>query len=134
MLRTSLCSDVQHLQQVQGVVGCGDQALMVGKLIEKVAALERTLLDAEKVRRQLHNDLVEIRGNIRVFARIRPCDRPPVAEATASDSLRLMVDAKPNDFYFDRYAATCAAHSPSSTRAAQRNRFYYAVVHTVSLL
>jgi Microtubule binding len=82
---------------------------MVGKLIEKVAALERTLLDAEKVRRKLHNDLVEIRGNIRVFCRIRPCDRPPVAEATAADAMRLMVDAKPNDFYFDR-CGPVAAH------------------------
>ena len=87
---------------LQGVVGCGDSALMVGKLIEKVAALERSLLDAERVRRKLHNDLMEIRGNIRVFCRIRPCARPPVAEATSSDSMRLVVDAKPNDFFFDR--------------------------------
>jgi uncharacterized protein YfkK (UPF0435 family) len=88
----------------QGVVGLGDSAQMVAKLIEKVAMLERSLMDAEKVRRKLHNDLVEIRGNVRVFCRIRPCDVAPVAEATSSDSMRLMVDGKPNDFFFDKCA------------------------------
>lgn len=85
-------------------MGCGDQAEMVHRLVEKVGNLEASLLECERVRRGLHNDLVELRGNIRVYARIRPTPRAPVAEATAADSLRLMVDAKPNDFFFDKCA------------------------------
>jgi hypothetical protein len=83
-------------------VGCGDQAVMVSKLVEKVGILESTMLESERQRRCLHNELVELRGNIRVFARIRPTDKVPVAEATSSTSMRLLVDAKPNDFQFDR--------------------------------
>ena len=68
--------------------------------------MERALLTAERVRRGLHNDLVEIRGNIRVFARLRPLDGAalPAAAPTARDALRLMVDGKPHDFYFDQCA------------------------------
>ncbi|WFD32825.1 kinesin-like nuclear fusion protein [Malassezia sp. CBS 17886] len=36
------------------------------------AALEQTLRDAESVRRRLHNQVQELRGNVRVFARVRP--------------------------------------------------------------
>jgi hypothetical protein len=96
---------------MQDVVGCGDNAKMVSKLVEKVGVLESTMLESERIRRGLHNDLVELRGNIRVFARIRPTDKVPVAEATSSTSMRLLVDAKPNDFQFDRCVARVAEHT-----------------------
>jgi hypothetical protein len=96
---------------MQDVVGCGDNAKMVSKLVEKVGVLESTMLESERIRRGLHNELVELRGNIRVFARIRPTDKVPVAEATSGTSMRLLVDAKPNDFQFDRCVARVAEHT-----------------------
>ncbi|EMD39009.1 hypothetical protein CERSUDRAFT_133709 [Gelatoporia subvermispora B] len=39
---------------------------------KKVAELERQVLDAETVRRKLHNMVQELKGNIRVFCRVRP--------------------------------------------------------------
>ena len=38
----------------------------------RVKELEEQLLDADEVRRQLHNQIQELRGNVRVFARMRP--------------------------------------------------------------
>lgn len=93
-------------------MGLGDSAQMVSTLIEKVAVMDRNLLQSEKDRRGLHNELVELRGNIRVFCRIRPTGGSPVAEATASDAVRLMVDAKPNDFTFDKFAPSHLLSSP----------------------
>jgi hypothetical protein len=78
--------------------------MMVGQLSRKVGTLEGMLVDAERVRRKLHNDLVEIRGNIRVFVRIRPTDKRSCTRVLSQDSVRLHVDNKPNDFFFDRYA------------------------------
>ena len=103
-LDTRLSKPLNAACRMQGVVGCGDQAEMVHRLVEKVGNLESSLLECERVRRGLHNDLVALRGNIRVYARIRPTPRAPVAEATSGDSLRLTVDARPNDFFFDKCA------------------------------
>jgi Microtubule binding len=87
---------------VQGIVGCGDHGEAIGQMVARVGRLETTLAEAEKVRRKLHNDLMEIRGNIRVYCRLRPCTGPAVAEPLAADAVRITVDSKPNDFYLDR--------------------------------
>lgn len=42
---------------------------------ERVAEVEKDLRDAESVRRKLHNQVQELKGNIRVFARVRPALR-----------------------------------------------------------
>jgi len=39
---------------------------------ERVAAMEAELRNAETIRRKLHNMVQELKGNIRVFARVRP--------------------------------------------------------------
>jgi kinesin family protein C1 len=39
---------------------------------DRVKELEDQLLDADETRRQLHNQIQELRGNVRVFARTRP--------------------------------------------------------------
>ncbi|KAG2767921.1 hypothetical protein JG687_00003996 [Phytophthora cactorum] len=39
---------------------------------ERVAFLEQRVFDAEAVRRSLHNKVMELKGNIRVFCRVRP--------------------------------------------------------------
>ena len=91
-------------------MGLGDSAQMVSSLVEKVAVMDRNLLQSEKDRRGLHNELVELRGNIRVFCRIRPSTGNAVAQATSTDTMRLVVDSKPNDFMFDRCAPALSAH------------------------
>ena len=47
----------------------------------RVKDLEAQLLDADETRRQLHNQIQELRGNVRVFARMRP---PKPEEAAKS--------------------------------------------------
>lgn len=42
------------------------------KLVADNSELESDLRDAETIRRKLHNEVQELRGNIRVFARVRP--------------------------------------------------------------
>lgn len=39
---------------------------------ERIAALEEEILKGESQRRKLHNVIQELRGNVRVFARVRP--------------------------------------------------------------
>lgn len=39
---------------------------------ERLNDLERQLLDAEETRRKLHNTIQELKGNVRVFCRLRP--------------------------------------------------------------
>jgi kinesin family protein C1 len=39
---------------------------------DRVAVVEGQLLEAEYIRRQLHNQVQELRGNVRVFCRVRP--------------------------------------------------------------
>jgi hypothetical protein len=57
-----------------------DRALARIKEVEeerdaRVAEVEKDLRDAESVRRKLHNQVQELKGNIRVFARVRPALR-----------------------------------------------------------
>lgn len=39
---------------------------------ERIAEIEDELRAAESLRRKLHNQIQELKGNIRVFARVRP--------------------------------------------------------------
>jgi kinesin family protein C1 len=44
----------------------------VASVRTKCAALERQLVEADELRRAMHNQIQELRGNVRVFARARP--------------------------------------------------------------
>ena len=48
------------------------EAAAVAATRSKCADLERQLMEAEEVRRAMHNQIQELRGNVRVFARARP--------------------------------------------------------------
>ncbi|CAO1617056.1 unnamed protein product [Parajaminaea phylloscopi] len=71
-LRDQVRNREQEIQQLQSLVEAKDCALN---------ELQADLRDAETLRRKLHNEVQELRGNIRVFARIRP---PPPNRDTAT--------------------------------------------------
>ena len=60
-------------QQVLGLQGDIDGLkLEIQNREARIAVVEGQLLEAEYVRRQLHNQVQELRGNVRVFCRVRP--------------------------------------------------------------
>ncbi|KDQ51067.1 hypothetical protein JAAARDRAFT_62813 [Jaapia argillacea MUCL 33604] len=54
----------------------------------KKGELEREVLEAEGVRRKLHNMVQELKGNIRVFCRVRPVLPSDISAASSSTSSR----------------------------------------------
>ncbi len=55
------------MEALQEAIGTGslDQAEMLGRLISRVAGLEAAAAEGAAQRRALHNQLVELRGNVR---------------------------------------------------------------------
>ena len=53
-----------ELEALQGAMGTGDQTEVLGRLVSRVASLEAAAGEAEAQRRALHNQLVELRGNV----------------------------------------------------------------------
>ena len=56
-----------ELEALQGAMGTGDQTQVLGRLVSRVATLEAAAGEAEAQRRALHNQLVELRGNVRLL-------------------------------------------------------------------
>ena len=54
-----------ELEAFQDVIGEGDQSQMLSRLVSRVAALEMAVAEAESRRRELHNQLIRLRGNVR---------------------------------------------------------------------
>ncbi|KAK9848929.1 hypothetical protein WJX84_005046 [Apatococcus fuscideae] len=80
-----------ELEALQDVVGAGgDQADMLKRLVSRVANLELAVGQGNNARRLLHNQLVEMRGNIRVFCRVRPS--PSSVVTCQSDGSGVRVD------------------------------------------
>ena len=88
-------------------MGAGDQKQMVGQLVTRVGNLEAALWEAEKSRRRNHNELMEVKGNIRVFCRLRPCSGAAAVDPLHGDGVRCLVEAKAHDFFFDRCGILC---------------------------
>ena len=80
--------------------------------IDQIVASNNSLVKSfnkeREVRKKLQNEIIELKGNIRVFCRVRPAMREiNTCVETLSDGMeeRLFIkssDAKTNDFSFDR--------------------------------
>ncbi|CAI5712436.1 unnamed protein product [Peronospora effusa] len=51
------------------------------RVLERATFLEQRVFDAEAARRSLHNKVMELKGNIRVFCRVRPVLRHELADS-----------------------------------------------------
>ena len=62
---------------MQDAIGTGslDQAEMLGRLVSRVATLEAAVAESQGVRRDLHNQLVNLRGNV-CFCRLKTRQNP----------------------------------------------------------
>lgn len=80
---------------------------------EKVLKLEKQIREGQAERRRMHNVIQELRGNVRVFARIRPYlpgdgvddDEEPFIFPKSEASLKIVDESNPNarnSFSFDR--------------------------------
>ncbi|KAD3069331.1 hypothetical protein E3N88_37211 [Mikania micrantha] len=63
-----------------------EQKQIVSDLQDRLRDAEAQLLEGENLRKKLHNTILELKGNIRVFCRVRPLlpDDGPAAETTVS--------------------------------------------------
>lgn len=59
-----LADELEALQECTIGLGAGDQKEMLTRMLSKIAALEAAVAAAEARRRELHNQLVELKGNV----------------------------------------------------------------------
>ena len=85
-------------------------------------ALEAKVREAEALRRALHNQIQELKGNIRVFVRVRPgaADAPKAIEMSSDSKLTLTRDTEALPFGFDKVRHTHPSSSPFPTRLCAR--------------
>jgi kinesin family member C1 len=91
-----------------------DEAVLRARIEERdkrIVELEADLLNGELMRRQMHNTIQELRGNIRVYVRTRPFlpgdkqnDESPVDVSPDGESLTILDrrSGSPLDFKFDK--------------------------------
>jgi len=77
---------------------------LVASLKEQLKELKQKLCKAENTRRKLHNELQELKGNIRVFARVRPAggERGVLAVDDENGGVMVPHNGVQNSFKFDR--------------------------------
>lgn len=76
-------AEVQRNKALDGVKirSSADNATLE-RLHTRVGELEEALRCADSIRRQLHNSLQDLKGNVRVIARIRPCPKGSTGAVT----------------------------------------------------
>lgn len=104
--------ELEALQECTMGLEGGDQRELLSRMVSKIAALETAVAAAEARRREAHERLVELKGNVRVFCRIRPHPRAVVTAAPDGSSIRVVAENKEHAFAFDR------AFGPKTTQAA----------------
>ena len=110
-----LCKQQSENKKLEQTVHAKDSDLLASRA--QVEQLQLALLDStaklaavEHARRKIFNELQELKGNIRVFCRIRPASRRqshdegecPIALDTDTDQCHIAYNSATNDFKFDR--------------------------------
>jgi len=107
------------------------KAMKNGQASEKVvASLEAQLREGQTERRRMHNLIQELRGNVRVFARVRPFlpgdgvddDAEPCIVAKSETTLKIMMDEKgttEHGFSFDRVFPPSAGQEQVFTEVSE---------------
>ena len=53
-----------EFEALQEVIGEGDHKDVVARLLSKISSLQQAAAQAEELRRKLHNQIIEMRGNV----------------------------------------------------------------------
>lgn len=91
--------------------------------VARTKELEGQLMDAEDVRRKLHNMVQELRGNVRVFTRIRPGGddaQPTIAPQDDSVSVTLTVPNADKTNAMGVRASSSRTHATPLSNQSQR--------------
>ncbi|CAJ2659986.1 unnamed protein product [Trifolium pratense] len=107
------------------------QQKLVNDLEKRLADAEYKLIEGEKLRKELHNTILELKGNIRVFCRVRPLlpdesystegkiiSYPSSMEA-AGRGIELAQNGQKHSFTFDRVFAPDASQQEVFTEISQ---------------
>lgn len=95
-------------------------------LAQENAELESGVREAETIRRRLHNEVQELRGNIRVFVRVRPSVANDVANGTtAMASMRF-----PNEREATQIELLAAGESALGTVTMKNHHFTFDRIFT----
>ncbi|XP_034582088.1 LOW QUALITY PROTEIN: kinesin-like protein KIN-14N [Setaria viridis] len=86
-----------------------NQKKMLENLQSRLEEAEQQILDGEKLRKKLHNTILELKGNIRVFCRVRPLMSNesgavsyPKSGENIGRGIELMHNAQAYSFTFDK--------------------------------
>ncbi|KAG8066365.1 hypothetical protein GUJ93_ZPchr0004g40372 [Zizania palustris] len=86
---------------VEVMTGYQEQKVKIKDLEERLASAEFQIVEADKLRKKLHNTILELKGNIRVFCRVRPllsdsdssgAEEAPISYPTSVESAGRCID------------------------------------------
>jgi kinesin family protein C1 len=110
--------ELEALQECTYGMEGADQKELISRMVTKIASLEAAVVAADAKRREAHNQLVELKGNIRVFCRVRPNPSSVAQIASDGSSIRVYADSKPYEFNFDKVFAPEASQSDIFTHVS----------------
>ncbi|PWN51008.1 C-terminal kinesin, partial [Violaceomyces palustris] len=121
-LRTQIAALQTELEHVNRRIV--DMEKLVEETKQVNVSLENELREAETLRRKLHNEVQELRGNIRVFARVRPTVRNDSANAIGG-SEALATIKFPNEKEATQIEILAAGESATGTATMKNHLFTF---------